>query len=69
MASDRHIKSLVEKGNNALKNKTWEEGLKIFKELAEIFQENAAALTNYSICLMNSSQYTKAKKFLIELKN
>ena len=64
MASDRHIKSLVERGNKALENNTWEEGSKIFKELAEIFPENAAALTNYSLCLVHSSQFTKAKEIL-----
>jgi len=64
MASERYVKSLVEKGNDALKNKMWEEGLKIFKELVEIYPKNASALTNYSLCLMNSSQYTKAKEIL-----
>ena len=64
MVSDRHIKSLVEKGNDAIRNEAWDEGSKIFNELCEIFPENPAALTNYSLCLMYSSNYTKAKEIL-----
>lgn len=64
MTSDRHIKSLVERGNNAIKNELWEEGIKIFSELSKIFPKNASALINYSFCLMHCSEYTKAKEIL-----
>lgn len=64
MVSDRHIKSLVEKGNDALRNQSWGEGSKIFNELCEIFPNNDSALINYSLCLIYCSEYTKAKEIL-----
>ena len=67
MVTEKHKKELVEKGNKALENSLWEEGVSAFKELDEIFPDNIGVLTNLSICFLNSNHFEDCHEILNKL--
>ncbi len=67
MATEKHRKELIEKGNKALENSLWEEGISIFKEIDELFPENIGVLTNLSYCFLNSNQFEDCHEILNKL--
>ena len=47
MVTEKYKKKLIDDGNKALKNNLWNDGIKIFNELSEIFPNNHLVLVNH----------------------
>jgi len=67
MVTEKYKIKLIDDGNNALKNNLWNDGLKIFNELNEIFPKNHGVLVNLSTCLLKSKHYKECHLILDEL--
>jgi len=67
MVTEKHKKELIEKGNQALENSLWEEGVSVFKELDTIFPDDIGVLTNLSTCFLNSNHFEDCHEILNKL--
>ena len=64
MSKKKEIEDLITAGNKSIADKSWQEGLSIWKKLDGLLPDNAGILMNVSCCLSNIGKHNKSLEIL-----